>query len=170
MIAIATDPLLKIANKASFLSERINNNLNPQNNILGKSDRDLVGQQISNWCKLVGGKEKLEKSLHWYGLNLDSVRPFMKTDYLTKSSLPSWIETFQALVQSSKNILIELQEKQDLPIDSEHSLPFEDFYVPFILVARNKLNTKLPSNCLSRVLSNEAYQALERSLLQQLKF
>ena len=168
MIAIATDPLLQIANNASFLSERIDYNLDTQNNILEKSDRDLVDPQIINWCKLVGSKEKLEKFLHWYGLDLDSVRPFIKTTYLTKSSLPSWIKTFKALLQSSKNILIELQEKKDLPIDSEHSLPFEDFYVPFILVARNKLNTKLPSNCLSRVLSNEAYQALERSLLKQL--
>ncbi len=168
MVTTSTYPLLKIANNASFLSERIENNLNAQNNILRKSERDLVDRQIINWCKLVGGKEKLEKFLHWYGLNLDSVRPLIKTAYLTESSLPSWIETFKALVQSSKNILIELQEKKDLPIDSEHSLPFEEFYVPFILVARNKLNAQLPSNCLSRVFSKEAYQALERSLLQQL--
>ena len=168
MFTLATDPLLKMANDASFLSERINNNLNPQNNILTKSERDLVNRQISNWCKLVGGKEKLEKYLHWYGLDLDSVRPFIKTEYLTKSSLPSWIETFKALVQSSKNILTELPENKDLPIDPEHSLPFEDFYVPFILFAKNQLNSKLPLNCLSRLLSNEAYQALQKSLLQQL--
>lgn len=168
MVTLATDPLVKLANNASFLSERINNNLNPQNNILTKSDQYLLEQQIINWCKLVGGKEKLEESLHWYGLNLDSVRPFLKTAYLTKSSLPSWIKTFQALVQGSKNILIELQGKQNLPIDSEHCLPFEDFYLPFILVARNKLNSRLDSSCILRLFSDEAYQALERDLLKQL--
>ena len=168
MLTLATDPLLQIANNASFLSERISHNLNPQNNILLKSDEYLVDRQISNWCKLVGGKEKLEKYLHWYGLDLDSVRPLIKTPHLTQSSLPSWTETFKALIQSSNNLLTELAEHTDLPIDPEHSLPFEDFYVPFILVARHQLNSKLPLNWISNVLSNEAYQALEKSLLQQL--
>ncbi len=168
MISIAIDPFLQIANNASFLSERIDYNLRTQNIILKKSDRDLVDQQIINWGKLVGGKEKLEKFLHCYGLNLDSVRPLMKTTYLTTSSLPSWIETFKALVQSSKNILIELQKKKNLLIDSQYSLPFDDFYVPFILVARNKLNSKLNSSCILRLFSDEAYQALEKSLLKQL--
>lgn len=167
MFTVATDPILNIANNASFLSERINIS-NLQNNIFSKCNRDLVDKHINNWCQLVGGKEILENYLHWYGLDLDSVRPFIKTAYFKTSSLPSWIETFKVLVQSSKNILIELQEKKDLPIDSEHSLPFEDFYIGFILVARNKLNTRLPSNCLSRVFTDEAYQALERSLLRQL--
>lgn len=168
MFTLATDPLLKITNDASFLLERINNNLNPQKTILTKSEQYLVDRQINNWCKLVGGKEKLENYLLWYGLDLDSVPPFITTEYLTKSSLPSWIETFNALVQSSKNILTELPENKDLPIDPEHSLPFEDFYIPFILVARNQLNSKLPLNCLPNLLSNEAYQAIARSLLQQL--
>jgi type 2 lantibiotic biosynthesis protein LanM len=168
MYTIATDPLLKIANDASFLDERLNNNLNFQNNILEKSEQELIDRQIINWSKLVGGKEKLEKFLYWYGLDLESVRPFIKTTYLTESSLPFWIETFEVLVESSKNILIKLQENKYLPIDSEHPLPFEDFYIPFILVARNKLNTQLPSNCLSKIFTDEAYQALERNLLQQL--
>ncbi len=168
MFTLATDPLLKIVNDASFLSERINNNLDSQNNILTKSEQYLIDQQISNWCKLVGGQEKLENYLHWYGLDLGSVRPFIKTSHLTQSSLPSWIKTFKVLVQSSKNILLELPEHKDLPIDTEHSLPFEDFYVPFVLVARNQLKSKLPLNWISNLLSNKAYQALERSLLQQL--
>jgi type 2 lantibiotic biosynthesis protein LanM len=168
MYTLATDPLLKIANDASFLDERLNNNLNFKNKILEKSEQELIDRQIINWSKLVGGKEKLEKFLHWYGLDLESVRPFIKTTYLTESSLPSWIETFEVLVESSKNILIKLQENKYLPIDSEHPLPFEDFYIPFILVARNKLNTQLPSNCLSKIFTDEAYQALERNLLQQL--
>ena len=168
MLTISTDPLLKIANNASFLSERLNKNLNSQNNILEKSEQDLIDRPIINWSKLVGGQEKLEKFLHWYGLDLNSVRSFIKTDFLTEFSLPSWIETLKALVQSSKNILIELQENQDLPIDSKNPLPFEDFYIPFILVARSKLNAQLSSNYLSRLFSREAYQALEKNLLQQL--
>jgi type 2 lantibiotic biosynthesis protein LanM len=167
MYTVATDPLLKIANDASFLDERLNN-LDLQNNILEKSEQELIDRQIVNWSKLVGGKEKLEKFLLWYGLDLESVRPFIKTTYVTESSLPSWLETFKALVQSSKDILIKLQEYKYLPIDSEHPLPFEDFYVPFILVARNKLNSQLPSNCLSRIFTDEAYKAIEINLLQQL--
>ncbi|MGB5713888.1 MAG: hypothetical protein WBM44_23625 [Waterburya sp.] len=57
---------MKITNDASFLSERINNNLNRQKTILTKSEQYLVDRQINNWCKLVGGKEKLENYLLWY--------------------------------------------------------------------------------------------------------
>ena len=168
MFTLAIDPLLKIANNASFLSERINDHLNCPKYIISKSDQDLVNQQISNWCKLVGGKEKLEEYLHWYGLDLDSVIPVIKTEYLTQSSLPSWIKTFKVLVQSSKNRLTELPENKDFPVDPEHPLPFENFYLSFILVARNQLNSKFSTNCLAKLLSDKAYQALEKSLLQQL--
>jgi type 2 lantibiotic biosynthesis protein LanM len=167
MATIAKDSILKIANEASFLSERISNS-NAQNNFLTKSDHNSVEQQIINWSKLVGGKEKLENFLHWYGLDLESVRPFIKTSYVTESSLPSWLETFRELVQSSKDILINIQANKCLPIDSENPLPFEDFYIPFLLVARNKLNSQLPSNCLSRIFADKAYQAIETNLLQQL--
>ena len=175
MVIVAKESILKIANNASFLSERINNSSSPNNislNCVAKpcrqAYRNSVEQHITNWCKLVGGKDKLEKYLHWYGLNLDSVRPFIKTAYLTKSSLPAWIETLRALVRKSQNISTELIKKQSLPIDTEHPLPFENFYFPFILVARNKLDSQLPLNSFSKVLSDKAYYALERSLLQQL--
>ena len=168
MVTTVTDPILKIANDASFLSERISDNPISQNNFLAKSEQNIIDRKINNWCKLVGGRDKLEKYLQWYGLDLDSVLPFVKTAYLTKSSSPSWIETFKALVQSSGNILTELLEEENLPLYSEHPLPFEDFYLSFVLVARDKLYSQIPLNCLSRVLSDEAYQALERSLLQQL--
>ena len=168
MTIVATDPIYKIVNNASFISERINsiNHKNqPNSNLL---PNDSVEKQIANWSKLVGGKEKLAQFLDWYELDLDSVRPFMQTASLTESSLPSWIDTFKALVQTSRNISEELPRKSNLLIDSENPSPFEDFYFNFILVARNQLNTKLSSDFISRLFSNEAYQALERSLLKQL--
>ena len=165
MATIAIDPILKIANDASFLSERINN-LNSQNSLLTRSDCDSVDRQITNWCKLVGGREKLEQYLRWYGLDLTSVRSFMRTSYLTQSSLPAWIETFEALIQNSKNIS-KSSDNKDFIVDSEYPLPFENFYIPFVLAARKKLNIQLSSNY-SSVLRDEAYHSLERNLLQQL--
>jgi len=178
MFALAKDSLLSnIANNASFLSERINSKSGAQNQISTKSqsrdepkaplrDRDLIERHIVHWSKLVGGTEKLAQYLQWYELDLDSVRSLIVTTDYSTSSLPSWSETLEVLITGSQNTSTELRENLDFLV-SEHPLPFEDFYLPFILVARNQLKSQIFFNY-SELLSQQAYGELERSLLQQL--
>ncbi len=168
MVLVVTNPVYKIANDASFLAERINNK-NLQNPTLLPDDS--AKKQIANWCKLVGGKDNLAKYLDWYGLDLDSLPSVINTNQITESYLsylPNWVQTFQVLVQKSKDLTIELLEKQNLPIDLEQPLPFEEFYLSFLVVARNQLDSKISLDSLSNLLSDQAYQALVRNLLQQL--
>lgn len=165
MVIVATDIFSQIANEASFLSERIKYK-NSKNNTL--SENDSVEQTIAIWAKLVGGKKNLAKYLHWYGLDLDSVTCFISINHLEESYHSTWIETFKVLIQQTKTIAIEPPQEHNLPIDYQQPLAFEDFYLPFIVVARNKLDSNLSGDRLSRVLTNNAYQLLERSLLQQL--
>ncbi len=170
MFALAKDSSLlsNIANNASFLSERINNKSGDRDrNSVKSQSGDFVQRRIDSWSKIVGGTDKLAQYLHWYGLDLDSVRPFILATDSFPSPLPSWIETLEALITSSQNSSTELLESRDLPLDGEHPLPFEDFYLPFILVARNQLQCQLSFDY-GELLSQEAYGDLERSLLQQL--
>jgi type 2 lantibiotic biosynthesis protein LanM len=53
------------------------------------------------------------------------------------------------------------------PIDPNRPLPFEDFYLPFILDARERLNGQLTDRQLG-LLSQTAYRSLERDLLEHL--
>ncbi|MDZ7962497.1 MAG: type 2 lanthipeptide synthetase LanM family protein [Aulosira sp. DedQUE10] len=160
--------LSQIAINATFFSEQINNKdckkINPQ-----QLDQNLIEKRLQNWCKAVGGEEKLKQRLHWYGLNLNTVRPLLVTaDVGEDYDLPTWTETLKELIQSGIASLLNLEGAEKLPLNPQKPLPFEDFYFSFILVARRKLAATLsPSNPFN-LLSEEAYTILEYSLLQQL--
>jgi type 2 lantibiotic biosynthesis protein LanM len=53
------------------------------------------------------------------------------------------------------------------PIDPDRPLPFEDFYLSFIIDARQKLNRRLADRQFD-LLSQTAYRSLERDLLERL--
>ena len=165
---IKDSELLQIAINATFFSERLNNPC--YNNVsLQKIDQDLIEKRLKNWCKAVGGEEKLEKRLHWEGLDLNTVRLLLGRGDLVKNyTLPSWAETLKELIQSGTASLLHLEEQEKSPIDPEKPLPFEDFYLPFIIAGRRKLYTRLSPNRPLESLSKEAYEALERCLLKQL--
>jgi type 2 lantibiotic biosynthesis protein LanM len=58
-------------------------------------------------------------------------------------------------------------ERSAYPIDSDRPLPFEDFYLSFIIDARQRLNQRLADRQLA-LLSWTAYRSLERDLLERL--
>jgi type 2 lantibiotic biosynthesis protein LanM len=160
--------LSQIAINATYFSERLNNSY-PQNVSPEKLDQTLIDHRIKSWCKAVGGEEKLKKRLHWDGLDLNTVRPLLGTaDEVENYTLPPWAETLKELIQSCTASLLHLEGEEKSPLDPEKPLPFEDFYFPFILVGRHQLYTRLSQNHPLELLSQEAYETLERSLLQQL--
>lgn len=161
-------PIATIAINATFLSERLNNP-SYQNLIPQKLDDILIQERLKNWCKLLGGEKQLKKRLQWDDLDLNTVRPLLGTvDFTDDCTLPTWVETLRELIESSPASLLNLDGEEKSPIDSQNPLPFEDFYFSFILAARRKLSTRLSTNSLVELLSKDAYEALERSLLQQL--
>lgn len=161
-------PIATIAINATFLSERLNNPFY-QNIIPQKLDDVLIEERLKNWCKLLGGEQLLKKRLQWDNLDFNTVRPLLGTgDFSEDFTLPTWAEILKELIESRPASLLNLEGKEKSPIDSQNSLPFEDFYFPFILIARDKLSTRLSTNSLVELLSKDAYEALERSLLQQL--
>lgn len=161
-------PIASIAIKATFLSERLHNpcyqNVSPEN-----LDRNLIEERLKIWAKLLGGEDKLHQRLQWDGLDFNTVRILLgTTDFGENLNLPPWGKTLQELIANATTSLQYLEKEDKILLDRENPLPFEDFYLPFVSVARQKLSNRLSSNLASELLTQEADRALELSLLQQL--
>ncbi|MBD2169102.1 type 2 lantipeptide synthetase LanM [Calothrix membranacea FACHB-236] len=164
---ISDSKISQIVINATFLSENFNTK-NYQNINYQNLDQNLIEKRLQNWCQAIGGEQKLKQRLHWDGLDLNTVRPLLVTaDFGKDDKLPAWAETLKELIESGISLL-NLEAAEKLPLDSQKPLPFEDFYFPFILVARRKLSAALSQNYDLALLSTEAYLTLEYSLLQQL--
>ncbi|AOY80876.1 type 2 lanthipeptide synthetase LanM family protein [Moorena producens JHB] len=167
LIGSEISPIATIAINATFLSERIHNPC--FQNVIPQKYHDLIEERINIWSKLLGGEQQLKQRLKWDGLDLTTVRNLLETgDFREDYTLPSWAETLQELIENTSASWLTLEGEDNSLLDSQNTLPFEDFYLPFIRVGRSKLATRLSANSPLVLLSQEAYAALERSLLQQL--
>ncbi|MBT9315785.1 type 2 lanthipeptide synthetase LanM family protein [Leptothoe spongobia] len=166
--------LAQIVADASFLWERLDSDRyipTPDQNSQTKID-----QRCDRWCQTVAHENQpdiLEKRLQWDGLTLDTVRPYLGNVQLSpEHPLPPWTDTLRHIIQTAST------EVSDpifpWPIDPDHPIPFEDIWLPAIHVARQRLLTRLGASQLNpatlpiSILSDQAYTALERSLLQRL--
>ncbi|BAY28958.1 lanthionine synthetase C family protein [Nostoc carneum NIES-2107] len=169
---IAPQELAIIVANASFLEER----LKTEKFVI---DGDRINEQeinhrLERWCQVVaqGNWEMLHKRLQWEGLELEKIRLQLGSVQLTQQFLPDWAETLQQIMQTAKEFIP--AEETFLPIYSQHPIPFEDLLLPAILVARQKLLSRLGCVKLTHdslplaIFTEAAYQSLERSLLQQL--
>ncbi|NEO77954.1 type 2 lanthipeptide synthetase LanM family protein [Moorena sp. SIO4G3] len=167
VIGSQISPIATIAINATFLSERINNPC--YQNVIAQKDHDLIEERLNTWSKLLGGEQQLKQRLQWDGLDLTTVRNLLETaEFREDYTLPTWAETLKELIETSAALWLTLEGEENSPLESQNPLPFEDFYLPFIRVGRSKLSTGLSANSPLALLSQEAYAALERSLLQQL--
>ncbi|NEO41864.1 MAG: type 2 lantipeptide synthetase LanM [Moorea sp. SIOASIH] len=167
VIGSQISPIATIAINATFLSERLHNPC--YQNFIPQKYHDLIEERLNTWSKLLGGEQQLKQRLQWDGLDLTTVRNLLETgEYREDYPLPSWAETLKELIETSAASWLTLEGEDKSLLDSQNPLPFEDFYLPFIRVGRSKLSTRLSANSPEALLSQEAYAALERSLLQQL--
>lgn len=154
--------LIKIVENSSTIPERLENKF--LLNQLLVNDH-MVNSRIDNWCQTVaaGNQEKFEKRLAWDNLGLNTIRDILDSVHLTNSQhLPDWAETLKAALEAT--VLVSLEEKNFL--NPQEPLPFEELFLPFIYVARQKLQAQ--SGCSYSLLSPEAHANLERYLLESL--
>lgn len=168
----ATD-LAKIVEKASFLSER----LNPEHFVIdvAHSNEEEIKHRLARWCQVIaqGNWKKFQERLQYDELNINTVRSLLGSVQLAKKQpFPDWVETLQQVMQTAVGFTCANQFF--LPTDPAKPLPFEDILLPVIILARQKLLSRLESPQLSSeylplsILSEAAYCSLERSLMEQL--
>lgn len=164
--------LIKIVEQASTISERLGNEF-----ILNQSpaNDDVLNSRIENWCQVVaqGNQQQFEKRLAWDGLDLSTIRRVLSSVRLAdEEHLPAWVEILKAALQATTLVSLETLQKdlceENCFLNSQEPLPFEEVFLPFVYVARQKLRHQAGSNyCL---LSEKAHATLERYLLQSLTY
>lgn len=163
--------LIKIVEKASTISERLGDKFIPNSTSVND---DTINFRIQKWCKTVaqGDKAQLEKRLAWDDLDLNNIRPLLGSVHLTEpQEKPTWTETLKAVLEATKPLDLEIltkgivQEESKI-LNPKNPLPFEELFLPFIDVARQKLIDEAGSNY--SLLSEDAHTSLERYLLSSL--
>lgn len=165
LTTIKQSTLTTILSRATFLSERINfSSINSSN-----FNQSLLTKRLQLWSKFLGGEAQLNKRLQWSNLDRQTIDNILGSSHdLSVDNLLDWQKTFLKLTNYINLIQDREKDEKQLPIESDNPLPFEDFYLSFLLFARKKLSLKLFPQSQLELLTQEAYQSLERSLLQQL--
>ncbi|BAY08493.1 type 2 lanthipeptide synthetase LanM family protein [Calothrix sp. NIES-2098] len=164
--------LASIVANASFLWERLDSE---GFTVDGEQAKSEIERRCDRWCQVAaqGNLDTFQKRLQWEGLHLDAVRPILGTVRITDNHpLPEWAQTLQQIMQTATGFMS--ASVSFLPTDPDNPLPFEDILLPAIAVARQQLLIRLGSEQLTEdslplsMLTEAAYQALERTLLQRL--
>jgi type 2 lantibiotic biosynthesis protein LanM len=193
---ITKSDLAKIVVEASSLSERFSEELFAVNG--SDASESQHHPRLDRWCQVVGqgNWEKFAKRLNWDELNLEQANQIVRSlPPENPEVLPTWAETLTEIIQAAclfvhdpENSAEIFSSEHDCVSDDEHNhflafqidklpldpgikLPFKEVLLPALSVAREKLlkqlnqiSTALPLE----LLSNSAYLALERTLLNQL--
>ena len=187
---ISQADLIEISHRSQSLSQRLNHKLlestKPSENIAQQAafvdsttKQQNIAQRLQRWCQVVadGDREKFHKRLSWDDLEIEQIESLLENAHLTKETQPlPWTNTLVNLGENAANFNLKQVDNQilALPIEPEDPFPFEEAFLPGIMVARQKLSHRLAIAALSpdsfplTILSQAAYRSLERMLLQRL--
>ena len=140
--------LVRIVEQACSLTERLVTGEISSN----PSDADTrVNARLEKWCQTAaqGDLEKFQKRLAWDNINLSTINRLLGHVSLSGTqNLPNWVETFQAGIEAAASIPIETLEpgKTYSFLAPDNPIPFEEIFLPFIQVARDKLTALTGDN------------------------
>ncbi|BAZ20540.1 lanthionine synthetase C family protein [Kalymmatonema gypsitolerans NIES-4073] len=169
---VSQQDLLKIVEQASTLSERLGDALPqaaPRLRFVPNEAQDndkLIMSRLKTWCQVVaqGNPDKLAKRLVWDDLDSGAlVRVLGSVRLADTLQLPVWAETLRDALQIDSDTAYASSNRS---LETEKPIPFEEVYLPFIHVARQKLFAQLDAS--EQLLSEAAHISLERQLLLQL--
>ncbi|PZO50565.1 MAG: type 2 lantipeptide synthetase LanM [Phormidesmis priestleyi] len=166
---ITQEDLLEIVEQASTIPER----LGTEFLLNGMQNENIVNSRVEYWCQTVahGNQAQFEKRLAWDGLNLGIIRQALGSVHLAdRQNLPAWTKTLKAVLEAIASDPLDALEKSlaqaKYPLDSKEPLPFEELFLSFIEIARQKLTAQSGSTYF--LLSAQSHATLERFLLQSL--
>jgi type 2 lantibiotic biosynthesis protein LanM len=132
---------------------------------------NLAKTRLRRWCEVAAGGTwvDFERRLEWDGLSLERVRRVLGSVQRASHLRPSeWLETLEECITTGETFSSAISAANPAPADPcfvpGHPLPFEEALIPFIHVAREKLQDRVGADL--SALSSDARGALERSLLQ----
>ncbi|MCC5660823.1 type 2 lantipeptide synthetase LanM family protein [Nostoc sp. XA010] len=160
---VSQQDLLKITEQASTLSERFCKCFVPDRAIINEK---LITSRLEVWCQVVaqGNPEKFAKRLTSEGLDFSTVNNILGDVRLAEiQQLPLWTETLQKALQMDWETAYASTSRC---LDAEKPIPFEEVYLSFVHIARQKLVVQVGTSW--QLLSETVHIHLERQLLVQL--
>ena len=177
--------LALIVNKATYLSERLENKVDwvVQSEKSLDSKSTSAEERLNRWCQVVaqGNWEKFRRRLQWDDLDLDKVKLVLSDrPFSPEQNLPQWAKTLKLMMQTALEINQSGETEQLFDdewlyishlscLKADQPIPFEEILRPFLILARRRLVKLLgDKTLLLKLLSENAYQSLEHSLLNRL--
>ena len=160
---VSQQDLIKIVEQASMLSERLGKCFIANES---QTNEKLIISRLEAWCQVVGqgNPEKFAKRLAWNNLDSNAVGSVLGSVHLPDAQqLPVWTETLRSALQTDWETVYADASRC---LDAEKPIPFEEVYLPFVYVARQKLIAQVGDYW--QLLSEEVHIGLERQLLLQL--
>ncbi len=160
---LSQQDLLKIVEQASTFSERLCKHFIPNQPTVNEK---LISSRWEAWSQVVaqGNPEKFVNRLAWDGLDSSTVVNILGYVCLADiQQLPVWAETLREGLQTHWETAYAATSRC---LDAEKPIPFEEVYLPFVYVARQKLIAQVGDSW--QLLSEAVHICLERQLLLQL--
>jgi type 2 lantibiotic biosynthesis protein LanM len=160
---VSQQDLLTIVEQTSRLTERLAKHFIPDES---QTNERLIASRLEAWCQVVaqGNPEKFAKRLAWDGLDISTVANVLGDVRLANvQQLPSWTETLRQALQIGWETGY---AGASCCLNPEEPIPFEEVYLPFVQVARQKLIAQVGASW--QLLSKAARISLERQLLLRL--
>ncbi|WP_414581495.1 type 2 lanthipeptide synthetase LanM family protein [Scytonema sp. PCC 10023] len=160
---VSQQDLLKIVEQASTFTERLSKHFIPDDS---QTNEKLIASGLEAWCQVVaqGNPEKFAKRLTWDGLDSSSIASvFGDVRLANAQQLPSWAETLREALQADWKTT---NASASRCLNLGKPIPFEEVYLPFVQVARQKLIAQVGTSW--QRLSETVQISLERQLICQL--
>ncbi|MBW4450417.1 MAG: type 2 lantipeptide synthetase LanM family protein [Spirirestis rafaelensis WJT71-NPBG6] len=160
---VSQEDLIKIVEQASTLTEKLGKRFIPNES---QTNEKLIISRLEAWCQVVGqgNPEKFAKRLAWDNLDSNAVSSVLGSVHLPDAKqFPVWTETLRSALQTDWETVYADASRC---LDAEKPIPFEEVYLPFVYVARQKLIAQVGDNW--QLLSEVVHIRLERQLLLQL--
>ncbi len=161
--------LIDLVEKASTFDERFKGEFLPLDGDDGQNS--VNNYRLEQWCQVSaqGDWDKFQNQLSWKGLTLNDARQLLgKVCIKDKEKLPKWTEDLNEIIHgtSVEKFLDKQTIEKKLFLNSQELIPFEEIFLSFIDIAKQKL--MILSGSSYYLLSEEAHTKFERALLERL--
>lgn len=160
---VSQQDLIEIVEKASTLTERLGKRFIPDEENVNSQ---LISSRWQAWCQgaAKGNLEKFAKRLVWDSVDSSAVSTLLGEVRLAEpKNLPIWTEILREVLNTDWEIAYVSTCRC---LDTEKPIPFEELYLSFIYVARQKLIVQVGFSW--QLLSEAVQIRMERQLLVQL--
>lgn len=162
---------LKIAARASLIWER----LDPTYRHCESALSDQVAQaRLQRWCETAaqGDWQRFGQRLARDGLDPERVRPALGHVAIAADQIPPWVKRLREALEIAQSLGIAWNEQgaglQDRCFDPGAPIPFEELFLPFVELGRQRLLAAPEANYAR--LSERCQASLDRDLLRWLSF